>query len=157
NSARELALQLERLAAPLDESRQPLLLLTNATADSVAAPEPPGAAPARDVGSPLREPSKMDLTRIYPGKAFPHTFRFCFTNRQMATSVTRFIWSQPTLRPDRDPAYLVRWIDDWYSKDLCDGYIKVLDRRAADNVAQQWGWVCGGVGLGVPPAVLAGW
>src|SRR5262249_3351677 len=57
NLARELALQLERQTARLDESRRPLLLMTNATADHVAAPEAPGNA-ARDPAPSFREEAK---------------------------------------------------------------------------------------------------
>jgi hypothetical protein len=93
------------------------------------------------------------LPAIYPDR----TFRFCFTNRQMVTAVTRFLWGQPELRPDSDPAYIVQWTDDSYSQDLSAGCMRVLDHRAADNYLQQWGFVTGAVGLGLHPATLAGW
>jgi hypothetical protein len=36
---------------------------------------------------------------VYPGRSF----RFCFTNRQMARAVVDFLWSQPGLRPFGNP------------------------------------------------------
>jgi hypothetical protein len=75
----------------------------------------------------------------------------------MATAVTRFVWSRPDLRPEGDPAYLVQWTDDSYSQDLFRGYMRVLPHRAADNFTQQWGWLTGAVGLGLPPMALTGW
>jgi hypothetical protein len=140
---RELALQLSRAAGALPESDRPLLLLTTATADHV----PVATDDSEEEGK------KVELAAIHPGR----TFRFCFTNRQMATAVTRFIWTRPELRPDSDPAYLVRWMDDAYSEDLFDGYKRVLDHRALDNLMQQWGFVSGCIGLGLHPAGLAGW
>lgn len=116
--AREVARQLHAHAAPLPPERRPLLLLTTATADKVA-------IEGRD------EPT--DLHQLYPGR----TFRFCFTNRQMASAVTRFIWSQADLRPDADPAFLVQWTDDSYSQDLFDGYQNELNARAHDGLVLQ--------------------
>lgn len=160
NAARELALQLERTAVRLPEARRPLLLLTYATADRVPGRSSPADDPFLESASlaAFREENQtVSLTGLYPGR----TFRFCFTNRQMASAVTRFIWSQPGLRPDSDPAYLVQWTDDSYSQNLFAEYIRVLDRRAAENLheaaAQQWAWVSGCAGLGFPPALLGGW
>ncbi len=148
NAARALAIQLERAAADVEEAQRPLLLLTTATADHVP-PDRPGA-PA---GGLRPGEEGKELTELYPGR----TYRFCFTNRQMATAVTRFIWNQPDLRPDADPAYLVQWMDDSYSRDLYIGYGKVLDYRVMDNVIQQWGFASGCVGLRLPPVALWGW
>lgn len=67
---------------------RPLLLLTTATADQV-----------------YLERQNLDrpLTQIYPER----TFRFCFTNRQMAEAVRDFIGDQDYLRPpDKDVAVL---------------------------------------------------
>ena len=97
--ARELNALRPRLAAP------PLLLITGATADQVA------------VGS-----GTSGLMEVYPGRSF----RFCFTNHQMAEAVTDFIWSQDDLRPDAEPVYLVHWEDDPYSQDLHDQFHQVL-------------------------------
>jgi hypothetical protein len=147
---RQLALQLRRAGMVLPEAERPLLLLTTATADQVAeetASEFSGAAQEKE------ERKKVNLGLLYAGR----TFRFCFTNRQMATALTRFIWSRPELRPDSDPAYMVQWTDDAYSQDLIEGYHKVLDHRAADNLMQQWAFVTGCIGLSAHPAFLAGW
>jgi hypothetical protein len=62
----------------------PLLLITTATANGVAGE------------GGLSQTSLMDL---YPGRSF----RFCFTNEQMAKAVVDFIWSQPNLRPSGYP------------------------------------------------------
>lgn len=153
--ARQLALELRSQAGCLPPARRPLLLLTTATADHVAASEP--ADPADDRDRPTsrfgQEEKAPLLTDLYPDR----TFRFCFSNRQMASAVTRFLWIRPDLRPDADPAYLVQWTDDSYSQDLFAGYMRVLEYRAADNALQQWAWVSGAIGLGLPPMTLAGW
>jgi hypothetical protein len=66
------------------KGERPLLLITTATADKIAtAEDPPGALPQRR------------LIDLYPGRSF----RFCFTNRQMAEAVLDFVWDQPDLRP----------------------------------------------------------
>src|SRR5438270_3368651 len=44
----------------------------------------------------------------------------------MAQAVVDFVWSQPELRPDREPVYLASWSDDPYSKDLFDRFREVL-------------------------------
>jgi len=63
---------------------RPLLLITTATADKIASPEdPPGSLPTRP------------LIDLYPDRSF----RFCFTNRQMAEAVLDFVWENPDLRP----------------------------------------------------------
>lgn len=141
---RELALQLARSCEALPEQDRPLFLLTTATADRV---------PTATSDGSTEEQKKVDLASIYQGR----TFRFCFTNRQMATAVTRFIWTRPELWPESDPAYLVRWLDDAYSEDLFDGYKSVLNHRAMDNFVQQWGYVSGCIGLGITPVALSGW
>ena len=126
------------------------MLLTTATADRVPAPGNRDGGKEDIAGA---EEQRVELSKLYPGR----TFRFCFTNRQMATAITRFIWSRPELRPDSDPAYITQWLDDAYSRDLVDGYRRVLDHRAWDNFLQQWGFVSGCIGLGAHPATLAGW
>ena len=55
-----------------------------------------------------------DLMDLYPGRSF----RFCFTNGQIAEAVTDFLWHQEDLRPDPGPVYLTFWEDDPYSEDL---------------------------------------
>ena len=145
--ARELGVCLEEETRHVAEAIRPLLLLTTATADRVITPESLPHAPRSE------EDHLAALTDLYPGR----TYRFCFSTRQMATAVTRFVWSRPDLRPEGDPAYLVQWTDDSYSQDLFRGYMRVLPHRAADNFIQQWGWVTGAVGLGLSPMALAGW
>jgi hypothetical protein len=63
----------------------PLLLISTATADNIY----PG-----DV-----DPLPESLMTIYPGR----TYRFCFTNSQMAEAMWDFIWSQEDLRPASRP------------------------------------------------------
>jgi hypothetical protein len=155
---RELALQLRDAGTELPEETRPLLLLTTATADKVlekTGGEFSEAASSIPSSGAMEEddPRKVDLASLYPGR----TYRFCFTNRQMATAITRFIWNRPELRPDADPAYLVQWTDDAYSQDLVEGYQRVLSRRATENLIEYWGYVTGCSGLGVHPALLAGW
>lgn len=140
--ARDLARELNdargRLAAP------PLLLITQATADHVEVEQGPEA-----------------LMHIYAGRSF----RFCFTNQQMATAVIDFIWSQTDLRPDSEPVYLVRWQDDPYSKDLfnCfrtvltgEGYSDSLRRlHLAQLAARYWGSLARFTAMGgLPPGMV---
>lgn len=120
--ARELAIELDDQAVKEPSRGRPLLLITTATADRV---DP------REGGSP-----RVDLTRLYPDR----TFRFCFTNKQMADAVTQFIWSHDELRPDRDPLYLVEWQDDPYSLDLSRGFVASFQHIISHSAAQQWLW-----------------
>jgi hypothetical protein len=62
---------------------RPLLFITTATADEVP-------AEADDAG-----PATRNLIDVYPGRSF----RFCFTNQQMAEAVLDFVWETPGLRP----------------------------------------------------------
>jgi hypothetical protein len=70
----------------------PLLLITTATANTIL-PEPGEV-------TDLSAPARAELMKIYPGRSF----RFCFTNEQMAQAVVDFVWSQPDLRPYANPA-----------------------------------------------------
>jgi hypothetical protein len=112
--AREIALSLRDRAGSMPNA--PLLLLTTATADRVAVSEAPGDVPLNELH---RE----------------HTFRFCFTNRQMAEAVTAFIATRDELRPDSGPFYVAQWEDDAYSRDLterfCDAVRGRLDRPSS--------------------------
>jgi hypothetical protein len=108
DAARELAGQLRDHTAGRPEKDRPLLLLTTATADRVSDPD----APAQDV----------DLTRLYADR----TFRYCFSNRQMASAVMRFLLSRDDMRPDANPVHMVQWDDDSYSHDLTDGFREAL-------------------------------
>jgi hypothetical protein len=80
------ALELARVLAAQKDWRgaPPLLLITTATAEKMS------------VEGTEFEP--FDLMRVYSGR----TFRFCFTNRQMARAVIDFVWRQPELRPQGD-------------------------------------------------------
>ncbi len=89
----------ELRAAQADCRAPPLLLITNATADTVRG----------GTDTP-------DLMDIYPERSF----RFCFTNSQMAKAVADFVWRRPHLRPtgSEPTPYAVEWLDDPYSTDL---------------------------------------
>jgi hypothetical protein len=77
--ARELA---EAMTAANWPNQKPVLLLATATADSV---EP-------ETYDPGKHPPK--LIELYD-----RSFRFCFTNKQMAEAVTDFALTDPALRP----------------------------------------------------------
>jgi hypothetical protein len=128
----------------------PLLLITTATANGVG-----------DAG--MSQQSLMDL---YPGRSF----RFCFTNEQMAKAVVDFVWSQPNLRPVGHPApilsgiaaaaagpltaalvairsdeqppvcYALSWDDDPYSTDLADQFHAAFHQSHLPPVIMEQRW-----------------
>ncbi len=128
--ARDLADRLADRANELGLASAPQLLLTSATADLVRAPD--GAA-------------EVPLNALYDGR----TFRFCFTNRQMAAAVAEFVAARPELRPDAGPFYLVMWGDDPYSIDL------TLRFREALGLWGAAAWLSATPGTGGPPVNLA--
>ena len=108
---------------------QPVLLITTATANSVTMP---------GEGYPIH-----NLMSVYPGRSF----RFCFTNRQMADALSDFLWFQDDLRPQRPPPLgqgaaggglavvladerptitALEWSDDPYSVDLAAQFRQAL-------------------------------
>lgn len=134
--ARDLA---QVLAAQKEwRGKPPLFLLMTATADELF------------VGEQKNQP--VALMKIYPER----TFRFCFTNRQMADAVRDLVWTHPFLRPVGSPApglpglatiggdfwaglglfaaeaalrpnvRVVEWEDDPYSLDLSNQFRNVL-------------------------------
>src|SRR5262249_40037159 len=107
HSALELARQMKRVCATLPEDSRPLLLLTTGTVDHASASDESAS-----------EATEMELNDLYPDR----TFRFCFTNRQMAFITTRFLWEHDELRPEADPVFQIAWNDDSYSSDLLIGY-----------------------------------
>lgn len=93
---------------------RPPLLVTTATADF-------------DVTD---DRERVQLVDLYDAR----TFRFCFTNRQMAEAVVRFVFDGPEagLRSPpaaRVPVVKVAWGDDRYSVDLRDQFTSALARR----------------------------
>jgi hypothetical protein len=110
--AKEIALSLKAQVEQRHLATAPLLLLTTATADRVPLGEAPADAP---------------LSELHAGR----TFRFCFTNRQMASDVTRFVQWRDELRPDAGPSYVAMWEDDAYSKDLTGHFLNELERPLA--------------------------
>src|SRR5262249_29226232 len=112
--------------------------------------------PAPRTGAEGDEPDGPEtrLHRIYSGR----TFRFCFTNQQMAAAVTDFLWTQEDLRPDGDPFHVVAWRDDSYSEDLLDGFFLALGQMAARESAADWAAtasLAGPAPAGVGPALGA--
>lgn len=146
DAARELAIVMRAATAALPEAKRPLLLLTTATADRVAeeSADAPGADPAAV--------PQVDLNKLYGGP----TFRFCFTNEQMAGAVTQFIWQRDDLRPDSDPVHVVRWHDDTYSRDLMAGFLDALQRLATSEAVADWVWATGCVANGSLSGLTAG-
>jgi hypothetical protein len=147
DSARELATYLQRYAETLPAQDRPLLLLTTATADRVA-PYREGETGRADSA----EMATVPMTQLYPGR----TFRFCFTNQQMAAAVSDFIWGHDDLRPDKDPVYAAVWDDDSYSRDLLDGFKTTLRQVMARNVANEWTWLVNQLLFNFPPGLAGG-
>jgi hypothetical protein len=146
DGAIELAAHLQQAGAALPEARRPLLLLTTATADRVQThpAEVAGRRWPSKGGEDSEETLGIGLGDLYPGR----TFRFCFSNRQMAAAVTRFVWTQDDLRPDGDPVYMAQWLDDSYSPDLTEGFWQALRAQVAESAVRDWSWVTGCVGAG---------
>jgi hypothetical protein len=104
---------------------RPLLLLTTATANDVWWDEE-SASPTAALG--IRKP--RDLMKVYENR----TYRFCFTNKQMATAVSDFVWDQPDLKPQgpKDESarvFILSWDDDPYSIDLSSHFKDQLQLR----------------------------
>lgn len=138
------ALELARVMAQETgwRGRAPLLFITTATASTLQ----------------VSDTEQFELMRVYPNR----TYRFCFTNEQMARAVVDFVWSRPELRPMGPPlgslasigngaggpwaalaplqasldepgnVYSVEWRDDPYSVDLARGFREVLFDQEAD-------------------------
>lgn len=136
--ARALAAQTQWNGSP------PLLFITTATANGVAS--------ENDSNREIVGLNQTPLIGLYPGRSF----RFCFTNRQMAQAVVDFLWSQPDLRPSGYPvptlsaiplgatgafgsvarlitqstypplAYALYWQDDPYSSDLASQFHEAM-------------------------------
>jgi hypothetical protein len=133
--ARDLARELNQLPTP---PAPPLLFLTTATAVQVMIDH--------------ESHETRELMTLYPDRSF----RFCFTNRQMAEAVIDFLWQQEDLRPDGEPVYLPHWEDDPYSEDLFVRFREVIHEvfqrdRAVRAAAQDWAWLAGRAALGGPP------
>jgi hypothetical protein len=134
----ELVTSLRDQSAKLPGIVPPLVLLTAATADRARDPD---------------QSDDVPLNSIHDKR----TFRFCFTNRQMAQSVTDFIWNRDELRPDTDPFYVAMWRDDPYSLDLTGRFSDVLRQPLAGrSVAQAWGMTTGFTATGSFPLDVHG-
>jgi hypothetical protein len=131
----------------------PLLLITTATADKMY--------------TSSGEFRELDLMQVYEKRSF----RFCFTNRQMARAVVDFVWNHRELRPrrplwslgasvaaqsgwqailpalaaSRDPwpaeVFRVQWNDDPYSVDLANQFGYVLITPNAEEESDQRPWL----------------
>lgn len=135
DNARELAAELNNFCHDVPQADRPLLLLTQATADRVSI-RGEGRGTRGEKEDPSSLAPQVPLTRLYPDR----TFRFCFTNRQMAIAVTDFIWWQTDLRPDSDPVYMAQWDDDSYSRDLIGAFWEALHLLVAKSAANEWAW-----------------
>ncbi len=133
DAARELATHLRRAADALPPEQQPLLLFTTASADEVK--ELGAIARTDDLADGAAE---VRLHQIYADR----TFRFCFTNRQIAVTVSRFIWRHEDLRPDTEVASMVSWDDDAYSHDLVGAFSYALESVATSTPAER-AWALG--------------
>src|SRR5262249_42648682 len=131
-----------------------------ATADRVQVPESaagPDRGPRDEHAAGGEEPEAARgpwLNLIYPGR----TFRFCFSNEQMAAAAGQFIWDRDDLPPARDPVDRGSWNDDSYSPDLVAGFWEALRLLVTETAARQWAWVtgCVGGGGGFPPGFAGG-
>ena len=101
-----------------DPGTGPLLFITTATADLCRADDD--------------DLDGRRLIDIYPGRSF----RFCFTNRQMADAVIDYVWRTPDLHPAPPddgtlPKVLsVEWKDDPFSTDLYQRFGDALKGKA---------------------------
>jgi len=108
---------------------RPLFFITTATANEV---DLPGG-------------ERRSLTQIYPDR----TFRFCFTNEQMAKAVIDFLWQDAELRPRGGAAakiedepypvvFPIRWDDDPYSIDLYERFHQAVQAKTEKRFISQF-------------------
>ena len=128
------------------QGERPILFITTATADEVAPDSDDAKSPA----------TSRNLIDVYDQRSF----RFCFTNRQMAEAVLDFVWENPGLRPitfaelarlgvlsglaaqpsTRQPAaeqpsvFSTVWQDDPFSIDLHRQFTSLLDGKLSPHV-----------------------
>lgn len=142
-SSSDRARDLARALADSKTASPPLMLVTTATADEVEV-----------------DHRSRDLMTIHEKRSF----RFCFTNHQMAKATSDFIWKQNDLRPDAQPVYLAYWKDNSYSKDLFDRFRQVIGEEEfgeqlrqlhlARRVTRRWAMLTGRIVVGgVPPGM----
>ncbi|GBD35647.1 hypothetical protein HRbin36_00760 [bacterium HR36] len=98
-----------------DDRHAPVLLLTTATADEMEL-EP---------GTGLR-----DLLDGYAGRSF----RFCFTNRQMAEALVDFVAARPNCLPTEPYWDAITWRDDPYSQDFANRISDALGARGLGSL-----------------------
>ncbi|HMO37631.1 MAG TPA: hypothetical protein PKA06_16445, partial [Gemmatales bacterium] len=108
NSERALAVAraLKQMKQEKPTIQLPVFLISTATADNVQHPE---------LGI-------TELMQIYPQR----TFRFCFTNHQMAESICDFVQNHishdPALQISSSRISLISWQDDPFSEDLVEQF-----------------------------------
>lgn len=113
---------------------RPLLLISQATAGEVyraADSYPVGYVPPQLI------------------KLYDRSFRFCFTNKQMAEAVTDYVFSDPALRPGPPPAaeapplpgFAIAWEDDDYSVDLSRQFRREINARGEQPGATRIGMI----------------
>lgn len=102
---------------------KPLLFISQATADQVYRPAdnyPVGYVPPQLI------------------KLYDRSFRFCFTNKQIAEAVTDYVFSDDRLRPGPIPdaaapalpGFAIAWEDDDYSIDLSRQFRGEISKKA---------------------------
>lgn len=119
--ALELALELKNQKDWLGP--QPLLLVTTATANTVYVPN-------------SEHDDRLDLMNIYRDRSF----RFCFTNRQMARAILQFVWQNPELRPHGPPLPTMCAIGAAAAGDLCGalGCLAAQSKFPPEIFALEW-------------------
>jgi len=105
------------------KGQEPLLFISQATADEV-----------------YRAADNYPIGYVPPQliKLYDRSFRFCFTNKQMAEAVTDYVFSDPDLKPGPAPAadapalpgFAIAWEDDDYSIDLSRQFRREIRRRS---------------------------
>jgi hypothetical protein len=122
--ARDIAKALKAQTSWADHP--PLFLIPTATANLVVNP------PATD---------PVDLHSLYPKR----TFRFCFTNQQIAKAVIDFVWKKEELRPQKGTlpplVYAARYADDPYSQDLYEQFRKVVIETPLPDLETRVGFI----------------
>lgn len=104
--ARDIAQQLSRIQKSDPNRKLPAFLISTATADKMQS----------------AELGEVELMKVYPQR----TFRYCFTNKQMAEAICDFVREQ--INTDRNLQItssrisLISWNDDPFSEDLADQF-----------------------------------
>jgi hypothetical protein len=124
------------------KGQKPLLFISQATADEV-----------------YRAADNYPIGYVPPQliKLYDRSFRFCFTNKQMAEAVTDFVFSDSQLRPTSAPGahaqtlpgFAIAWEDDDYSVDLSRQFRREINRRSEEPSAPRIGMILDSVPFSV--------